>query len=341
MPIKARRCFVPLSPSDWVSKVFLTCDNQIAVQFKYGQRVKKILPHGPGAYLGHGGVPQVCCLYPGTQGELAETLYELAQVWSYAGEWVHGFLYKKFGYQLVAAPALCGSCNTQCSIQLDPASPSDGQNVTITVTVTNTDGSATQGAAPQGTVTIRVDGSTIATLTLPNTNPDGQNYETVSTNWTATCTPGATHTVEASFTPTETDFAGTSCSATVTVTGCGIQTTCCPSSSLPETLHVTISNVSGCACLAGTYALTYGVYFNGFQNVNGWGMAAQTLCGQTLSYLVLWCNNTTWSLTFIGNTVENITGFTVNCDTPSWTLTGYTVLFDFCAGGTINITITE
>src|SRR6516164_4518285 len=189
MRIKARKCFVALSPSRWVARVFLTCDNMLAVEYRRGQHVKKIAPHGPGAYLGTGGVPHVCCLYPGTQGALAETLYELAQAWSYGGEWVHRFLYKKFGYQLVAPPAECGGCSTQCTLAIDPANPSMGQTVTITCTVTNTDGSATKGDAPQGTVTFSVDGASLGTQTLPENEPDTRNWQQVSATWIAGCEP--------------------------------------------------------------------------------------------------------------------------------------------------------
>ncbi|HTU90067.1 MAG TPA: hypothetical protein VMF69_08215 [Gemmataceae bacterium] len=254
MPIKARKCFVPISPSRWVAKVYLTCDNNIAVEFQHGQHVKKILPHGPGAYLGTGGVPSVCCLYPGTQGDVAENLYDLAEVWTYIGEWVHAFLYKKFGYVLVAPPAGCGNCNTSCSITLNPASPTNGQAVTITVTVTNTDGSATKGAAPQGAVTIDVDGTQLCQQTLPSSNEASQNWQSISCNWTASCNPTNTHTIAATFTPADSDFASTNCSTAVVVSGCAT-TTCCPDG-LPTTLHLTIAGSGGCG-IDGTYPLTW------------------------------------------------------------------------------------
>ena len=258
MPIKARKCFVPISPSRWVSKVFLTCDNMLAVQFRRGQHVKKVLPHGPGAYLGHGGVPHVTCLYPGTQGELAETLYELAQVWSYGGEWVHAFLYKKFGYQLVAPPEPCGGCQTSCSLQVDPLDPEEGQAVTITCTVTNTDGSPTKGDAPAGTVTFYMDGGVIGSCTLPNEpEPDSQNAASCSIGWTASCQPQDTHSIEAVYTPSEPDYAPTSCATSVTVS-CGVPcSTCPPGVKLPKILHATISDAGGCPCVVGTYPIVY------------------------------------------------------------------------------------
>jgi hypothetical protein len=284
--IKARKCFVPRSPSEWVAKVFLTCDNMLAVQFRHGQKVKKILAHGPGAYLGRGGVPSVCCLYPGTQGDLAERLYQLAQVWPYGGEWVHAFLYKKFGYRLVQPPAQCGDCNTTCTIGLNPATPAVGQAVTISCTVTNTDGSATKGDAPKGTVKFSVDGTTIGTATLPDNEPDTQNYETVSVSWTAT---SGTHTIAAAFTAADTEFANTNCSTTVTVSGGGgVTTTCCPNNTLPDTVYVTISNAAGCTCLEGTYTLTWDAANS------EWNAYVNGLCGQASVQFNLYCGNGQW-----------------------------------------------
>lgn len=267
--IKARKCFVPISPSRWVSKVFLTCDNMLAVQFRRGQHVKKILPHGPGAYLGHGGVPHVTCVYPGTQGELAETLYELAQVWSYGGEWVHAFLYKKFGYQLTAPPGFCGDCITSCTLSVSPTEPAEGQSVAISCTVTNADGSPTKGDAPTGSVRFFVDGVSIGTIELPDEpEPDSQNWATATIGWTATCQPQEAHTIEAQYAPADGDFAATSCSTAVTVS-CGIECGACPPTvRIPKTLYATISNVrsfpgagsgdtAGCADISGTYRMDY------------------------------------------------------------------------------------
>jgi hypothetical protein len=274
MQIKARRCFVPFSPSRWVAKVYLTCDNTIAVEYRHGQHVKKILPQGPGAYLGKGGVPRVCCLYPGTQGDLAEFLYELAEVWSYGGEWVHAFLYKKFGYRLVSSPSVCGNCNTTCSLSLSPANPTNGQAVTITATITNTDGSPTRGEAPEGTVAITVDGTNLCTQTLPEDDPDSTNVRSVSCTWTATCSPSQTHTLAATYTPSESDFASSSGSTSVTVSGCG-GTPCCPAG-LPTILHLTISGSGSCG-IDGTYPITW----------NGTIWAGSTGVGNPLQF---YCN---------------------------------------------------
>jgi hypothetical protein len=333
MQIKARRCFVPLSPSDWVAKVFLTCDNMIAVQFKHGEKVKKVLPHGPGAYLGHGGVPHVCCLYPGTQGELAETLYELAQVWSYAGEWVHTFLYKKFGYQLVSPPAECGNCNTSCSIQLNPAAPNNGDAVTITVTVTNTDGGS-KGEAPEGTVTISVDGTAICTQALPEDEPDPKNWQSIRCNWTATCNPQANHTITATYTPAGTDWASTNGSTTVTVGNCGVQTSCCPGVGVATTLHATVSSTQ-CPGLAGTYTLTWNpnLFIQG-----GW------TDGDPVYALSLQCVSGVWSLSWLNCGNAPVNPNSAQCSPFQLVFTDLLVESGCCppgGGSDVNVTITE
>jgi hypothetical protein len=313
--LKARKCFVPRSPSHWVAKVFLTCDNMLAVQFNRGQKVKKILAHGPGAYLGRGGVPHVCCLYPGTQGELAEQLYELAQVWAYGGEWVHAFLYKKFGYRIVQPPAMCGGCNTSCAITSNNASPAVGDVVTFTATITNTDGSTTYGDAPQGTVTFNVDGSSIGTVTLPDNDPDTQNYESASINWTAT---SGTHTVEAAYTPSEPDYAATNCSMTVTVSGGGggggggggVTSTCCPSNPIPTTLYATLSGSA-----TGTIPLTY-------SSSDGSWTGSFGICGTTVAVSIVCMFGSGWNITLTGGAFWNIfpeqTSYTCNPFGVSW-----------------------
>ncbi len=325
--IKARKCFVPRSPSDWVAKVFLTCDNVLAVQFKRGQKVRKILPHGPGAYLGSGGAPSACCLYPGTQGALAERLYDLAQTWAYAGEWVHAFLYKKFGYRLVQPPAQCGGCHTSCSLSLSPAAPTLGQVVAISCTVTNSDGSATKGDAPKGTVAFIVDGASIGTAALPDNEPDTANAATATIDWTAT---SGTHTIVATYNPADADFAATTCSTTLTVGGGGISTTCCPSNLIPATLYLTISNVSGCACMAGTYALIYA------GNGQVWASNALNMCGASNFVIQLVCSGTNFML--YGGPFGT-TYLTYTC-APSMSASNVSVSDSGFCTGTVNVTVT-
>src|SRR5579875_782124 len=351
MQIKARKCFVPISPSRWVAKVYLTCDNKIAVEYRHGQHVKKIAPYGPGAYQGTGGVPSACCLYPGTQGDLAETLYELAEVWSYAGEWVHAFLYKKFGYQLVSAPVECGNCKTSCFLELDPSNPADGQTVTIICTIVNEDGSPSKGDAPEGTVDIYIDGTKICSQILPEDDPDSKNYQRVTCQWNATCVGGNTHTVEAVYTPAVSDFAQTSCSATVTVANC----LCCPNGE-PALLHATISNIksssgggvggtgtgsAGQPCLAfsGTYPLSYSP---------GQGLWVYT---GSLLEITLQCGagtNPTWEIGVSCLTDGIVTGRasggpdSQQCDPFLVTYAGLSLSPCNCcpAGGTFDVTVT-
>ncbi len=331
--IKARKCFVPPSPSDWVAKVFLTCDNMLAVQFKHGQKVKKILDRGPGAYLGYGGAPSVCCLYPGTQGERAETLYELAHVWPFAGEWVHAFLYKKFGYVLVSPPRLCGGCNTSCSLSINPANPTNGQAVTIYCTVTNTDGSPTKGAVPQGSVAFSVDGTEMGSVSLPDSNPYEQNAETVNIGWTATCTPSPIHAISAVFTPADSEFTSTNCSMNVTVSGCGVPTSCCPNE-LPSTLHATISNVSGCSSLAGTYPLTWNASTERWEYGN-----------KSLMYIGFYCNpnidSPFWYITIdcTGSPDAPLEASSADCNIINFAFYNYSPNTTCCAGS-VNIAVT-
>ncbi len=242
MAIKAKSCFLPSSPSNWVHKVFLTCDNRIAVQFNHGQKDKKIADHGPGAYRGQGGVPGVCCLYPGTQGPLAKQLYELAQVWAFAGEWVHRFLYRKFGYTLIAPPQPCGNCNTECSLSSsdNPAYP--GENITFTAIITNTDGRPGFGAAPWGTVRFSVDGTVVCTVDLPELDPDNTNVRTAACTW-STNTAGS-YAVSATFTPgTNSGFLTTTCSLTQVI---GAQCGHCVT--VPNQYQVSLPGVGNVSC---------------------------------------------------------------------------------------------
>jgi hypothetical protein len=223
--IKARKCFFP--SSHWVYATILTCDNQLAVWFRRGVHHR----HG----VAYGGVPGVCCLYPTTQGELAEALYDLALVWHSEGKWVHHFLYRKLPYRIVSPPALpCGQCITSCSVTTSIV----GNTVTINVTVTNNEGSPTKGEAPEGHVVIAVDGVQIADLALPEDEPDSKRSVTVSTTYT--CTDGNAHTVTATYYPAATaGFLSTSCGASFQCPAQGVNTNCCPSNQVPATLHFT------------------------------------------------------------------------------------------------------
>jgi hypothetical protein len=106
--IQARACFFPVS--GWVHAFILTCDLHLAVWFKrrrrrsrrHGRRHRR---HAHGRATG--GVPGVCCLYPGTNGQH----YTLATIWHSPGRFVRRFLHRKMGYQIVAPPRVpCGPC---------------------------------------------------------------------------------------------------------------------------------------------------------------------------------------------------------------------------------------
>jgi hypothetical protein len=93
--IKAKKCFFP--SSSWVYAFILTCDDKLAVWFKRGVHHRH--------HVATGGVPGVCCLYPGSNA----ALYYLAVAWWSAGHFVHRFLYRIMAYQIVAPPkAPCG-----------------------------------------------------------------------------------------------------------------------------------------------------------------------------------------------------------------------------------------
>jgi hypothetical protein len=104
--IKAKKFHLVRSPSEWVHAVILTCNDEIAVWFKHGEKIIGRTHVHPGPYLGIGGAPTVCCVYPKTAGALGRQLFNLALAWAYAGEFVHAFLYKKQPYRIVQPPAL-------------------------------------------------------------------------------------------------------------------------------------------------------------------------------------------------------------------------------------------
>jgi hypothetical protein len=95
MALQAQKCHFPTS--SWVHAFILTCDNKLAVWYK--RHVRHVHHHAGG------GVPGVCCLYPGS----SKALYDLAVVWWSPGHFVHRFLYKIMAYVIVAPPKMpCG-----------------------------------------------------------------------------------------------------------------------------------------------------------------------------------------------------------------------------------------
>src|SRR5262245_47408631 len=132
--VQCKKAFSPASPSDWVYLIFLTCipDEAIGVWFKHGQHTKKVKPERPGRFLATSpGAPSFCCYYPGTAGGLGAALYQVAQVYSYGGEFVRDFLYKKQGYVPCSLQQPCGTC---------PGSPCCSVPMPATLTATFSDG---------------------------------------------------------------------------------------------------------------------------------------------------------------------------------------------------------
>jgi hypothetical protein len=123
--INAKQCFFPRS--SWVYAFILTCDNTLAVWFRRGgphrrhhhrRKPRRHRKHHRHSRHRHHrrhrprrrGVPGLCCLFPGT----GPAHYQLACAWRSPGQFVHGFLYRKFGCRPVAPPRVpCGPCPGQ------------------------------------------------------------------------------------------------------------------------------------------------------------------------------------------------------------------------------------
>jgi hypothetical protein len=70
-----------------------------------------------------------------------------------------------------------------------------------------------------------------------------------------------------------------------------IQTLCC-ANALPRTLHLTVTDLGGCACMAGTFALHYDPRY---ANPTWTNTSAGTCAGGTMSWL-LDCSGSAWGL---------------------------------------------
>lgn len=92
------------------------------------------------------------------------------------------------------------------------------------------------------------------------------------------------HTITAQFTGSA-GFQNAQGSLTQTVNAAGVTNSCCGSTSIPLTLHVTFTGF-----LSGTYALTY-------NSGPGTWTGSATLCGGTATTITLACSAGTWSLT--------------------------------------------
>ena len=231
--IKVKKCFFPLS--SWVYAVVLTCDDRLAVWFDRG------VHHHHG--IAFAGVPGVCCLYPNSNRHL----YDLAVVWYSEGKFVHQFLYKKRGYQIVQPPPFpCAGCLTTCTLTSNNNPATVGASVSFTATIVNGDGTAT----PEGVVTFNVDGSDVCVGVVVS---GSGNTATATCSWA--CTGAGGHLVTATFSSTAAQgFQASSNTLTQTCQAQGITTTCCPANPTPQVLHATVTGGGGCN---GSYEMDY------------------------------------------------------------------------------------
>jgi hypothetical protein len=157
------KAFTAFSPSHWVHAIGLNCDGAIWVWFNHGQRIILRLDRGPGRYVGIGGAPAVCCLYPNTAGGLGQKLYQFAQAWAFAGEFEHSFLYRTQAYRIIAPPTLpCAGCGDAVGLTSSANPTTPGTAVTFTCTVANTSGAL----EPTGGVTFSINGTAVGTVAL-------------------------------------------------------------------------------------------------------------------------------------------------------------------------------
>jgi hypothetical protein len=270
------------SPSDWVHAVGLDCNNAIWVWFKKGQKIYKRLGtrkhHGPGWLLGHGGIPHICCLYPGTAGAVGLSMFVMASAWPYAGEFVHAFLYRKWAYQVVSPPTLpCRGCNTTTTVTSSKNPSCSGDSVTLTATVTDNDGSN----VPTGTVTFssNKDGPLCSNVTLDATGKATCTLTTLSTN---------THTITATYTPTaNSGFNSSTGTLSQVVETCVSQCGC----NVPTTLTITFSgNETGSGTLTWSAAQQQ------------WMGLIAISCGGGNTSVNLRCGGGIWNLTGTSST---------------------------------------
>jgi hypothetical protein len=327
--VKPRECFFANSPSQWVYMIFITCDNILGVWYRHGQKVKKVADHGPGAYIGWGGVPEFCCIYPGTQGELAETLYELALVYPDAGEWVHRFLFKKQAYVPVSLLMPCGACITSCTITSSKNPCDPGDTVTFTVTITNADGSPTKGDAPEGTLTLS--NTNCGTIVIPDDETTSDTGKTVTVTCANKFNSSGTFDIVANYSP-EGGFLQTLCSLSQVVNG--IATGCCVAQ-VPATLFLAFTS----GPLAGiNVTLTYN-RTNWFGEFSG--------CGSPLPIQVFLSCNTGGNVWAVGSSNSYAhfgTGLTgpssLTCSPFEADFNGIAVSSIGSCGGTVNIKVT-
>jgi hypothetical protein len=226
--------------SSWIWAYMETCDNQLAVWYKWGMKFRAIGSLIPPTQRHEkveiiGGVPGVCCLYP----QATDLFYWLMKGWPSKGKFVHHSLYRLLPYKIVQPPnaaAIGCACSVGVASSKNPSNA--GDSVTFTATITDTSGSATvvgtvsfyDGASLLGT------GSALASSGNP-----------VTSTFTTAALGGGNHTIKATFTPT----AGSgflTCSGTMSqdvnrATSCSVASSKNPSNSGDSvTFTVTITN---------------------------------------------------------------------------------------------------
>jgi hypothetical protein len=337
--VKAKKCYYPAtSPSEWVYAFYLSCNDEIAVHFRHGQKIIARTHTHPGPEIGVGGVPAVCCLYPNTAGALGRQLYDLALTWPYGGEFVHRFLYKIQPYRIVPPPEMpCAGCATTVGL-VSSANPScAGDAVTFTATVANSDGTS----VPGGQVAFYVDGSLW---------PPSQHLVNGQAAFTTPLLSAGRHQVRAVFLP-DSGFQPSQASLVQVVLDCGSggggggNLGCCPGVTMPATLFGTFANGTGnAACLNGiSVQLTEGQSGNVTAWIGSTG-AAQATCGSgaTILGMVLTCSNGTWTVS-MGCEGQNFpvgSNPTGTCNPVHLTFAGLPVDSTGCCTGSVDIVIT-
>ncbi len=115
--------------------------------------------------------------------------------------------------------------------------------------------------------------------------------------------------------------------------GSGIVTGCCPANGIPLTLFLTVTSSDGCACLAGTCALTYDA------GLDAW-VATISACGNSVTYN-LSCFSGIWSIDYqCGDTEVSSAVTSVTCHPFHAHLNSLDVSGSCCTGHAA-FTITE
>jgi hypothetical protein len=229
-------------------------------------------------------------------------------------------------YRIVKPPVIpCPGCTTSCTLSSSANPSNQGDSVTFTCTVSNSDGSA----VPQGNVSFTVDGSEVCNVAL-----DAHGQAACS----HTFSTAGTFTVEGTYQPNR-GWVQTTCQLSQVVNSSGITTACCPSDPTPTRLFVTFSNGTGsCTCLNG-----FTVEIDHDAGLGDWhhDSIAWPCNGQTGSF-TLTCSLGTWSATMSGcqSGIFPMPSLTCNPFSLSWSSVPIGSPLSPCCNGNVDITIT-